>query len=84
MKRDVLNVAGMTCGGCVTSVTRALTALPGVTGVTVSLPRKQVEVQYDEGKTTTDAMRRALQTAGYSIGTAPAVTSPARGGCCGA
>jgi copper chaperone CopZ len=41
MKTEVLNVTGMTSGGCVASVKHALTALPGVAGVEVSLPRKR-------------------------------------------
>lgn len=81
MKTEVLNVTGMTCGGCVASVKHALTALPGVAGVAVSLPRKQVEVQFDESKLTVDAMRTALQSAGYDVAAAP-TRAEHRGGCC--
>ena len=36
MTTVTLNVEGMTCGGCVASVTRVLNALPGVSDATVS------------------------------------------------
>jgi copper ion binding protein len=81
MKTELLNVTGMTCGGCVTTVKQTLTALPGVKEVAVSLPAQQVEVQFDEGKLTVDAMRTALQGAGYDVATARARTEH-RGGCC--
>ena len=81
MKTEVLNVTGMTCGGCVASVKHALTALPGVAGVVVSLPRNQVEVEFDERKLTVDAMRMALQSAGYDVAGVPTRSNP-RGGCC--
>ena len=36
-----LEVQGMSCGGCVKSVTAALTPLPGVNSVEVDLPTGQ-------------------------------------------
>lgn len=71
MKTEVLNVKGMTCGGCVASVKHALTALPGVVGVMVSLPKQQAEVRFDESKLTVDTMRIALKGAGYDIAATP-------------
>jgi copper chaperone len=82
MKTEVLDVTGMTCGGCVASVKHALTALPGVAGVAVSLQRKQVEVEFDESKLTVDAMRTALQGAGYDVAAAPTGSQPGGGCCC--
>lgn len=81
MKTEVLNVTGMTCGGCVASVKHALTALPGIAGVVVSLPKQQAEVRFDESKLTVDAMRIALKSAGYDIAAAP-TGAEHRGGCC--
>ena len=37
METITMNVNGMTCGGCVASVTRVLKAVPGVTDVAVTL-----------------------------------------------
>jgi len=37
MNEITLSVTGMTCGGCVNSVTRVLTALPGVQNAVVPL-----------------------------------------------
>ena len=81
MKTEVLNVSGMTCGGCVANVTRALSAVPGVSAVDVSLPKQVATVEFDEGRATVDTMRNAVRTAGYDIVAAPVTT--AGGGCCG-
>ena len=82
MKTEVLNVTGMTCGGCVTSVKHALSALPGVSPVAVSLPKNQVEVQYDESKLAVEQIGTALQGAGYGIAASPAKAGRQGGGCC--
>jgi copper ion binding protein len=83
VKTEILNVTGMTCGGCVASVKHALTALPGIANVVVSLPKKQVEVQFDESKVAVDAMGTALRSAGYDVVAARTKTQQSRG-CCGA
>lgn len=44
MKTDTINVSGMTCGGCTTKVTRALSSLPGVAKVDVSLASKTAQL----------------------------------------
>lgn len=82
MKTEVLNVTGMTCGGCVANVKKALSALPGVASVAVSLPNNQAEVQFDDSKLGVDQMRGALKSAGYGVGATPE-KSVQRGGCCG-
>jgi len=38
------NIMGMTCGGCVASVEKALSTVPGVTAVDVSLEKNEAEV----------------------------------------
>jgi copper chaperone len=47
MQTETMNVTGMTCGGCVSKVTQALTALPGVGHVDVALPGS-ASVEFDE------------------------------------
>ena len=42
-----LPIEGMTCTGCVNSVTRVLTALPGVAAAEVSLTKARAKVTYD-------------------------------------
>ena len=86
MKIIHLNVQGMSCGGCVKSVTAALTRLPGVSTVDVDLQSGHVTVNGDltQGG---DPLVLALTAAGYPAKLTSAMTaSPLAkksGGCCG-
>ncbi|CAN5598778.1 hypothetical protein BH09MYX1_BH09MYX1_41770 [soil metagenome] len=80
MKTEMLNVSGMTCGGCTSNVTRALSSLPGVSKVDVSLAKKTAEITFDEGKVSLDLMGNAIRSAGYDVTSTPETKSA--GGCC--
>ena len=87
-----LEVHGMRCGGCVKSVTAALTPLLGVNNVNVDLPAGHVTVVGDlpQGG---DPLVLALAAAGYPAKLVAAAQSAATttttpgakkpGGCCG-
>jgi copper chaperone CopZ len=62
----VLKVTGMTCQGCVRSVTRVLQELPGVESVEVSLDRGEAAVRHDPGRARVDALRQAVEDAGFT------------------
>ena len=67
MQTVSLNVQGMTCGGCVASVTRVLKAVPGVTDVVVTLQPGVARVTFDPGRTGAPALRSAVEAAGYDV-----------------
>jgi copper chaperone len=62
-----LNVQGMTCGGCVASVTRVLRAVPGVADVAVTLQPGAATVAFDPTRTGVAALRSAIEDAGYDV-----------------
>lgn len=68
IKTVTLPVEGMSCGSCVASVKRTVKGLPGVTGVEVSLEKRQARVQYEEGKITPDRIAAAIRDLGYKTG----------------
>jgi len=65
METTVLKVAGMTCGGCVRSVSNVLKALPGVAIAEVSLEKSEAKVTFDPAVANQAAMRKAIEDAGY-------------------
>jgi copper chaperone len=67
MNEIVLSVTGMTCGGCVNSVTKVLTALPGVQRADVTLTPGQARVTYDPARVDRAAMVQAIVDAGFSV-----------------
>jgi len=62
-----LDVTGMTCGHCKSSVEGALKELDGVSNVDVNLDTGKVDVKYDEAKVSADAMREAVEDQGYDV-----------------
>ena len=67
MQTATLNISGMTCGGCVRSVSSVLNALDGVVKADVSLDKKCAVVDYDAAKLDLDQIKRAVQEAGYEV-----------------
>ena len=67
METITLDIGGMTCQGCVGSVTRVLRATPGVSQARVSLAPGRAEVTYDPARTDTSALRKAVEDAGYDV-----------------
>jgi copper ion binding protein len=63
----VLEVRGMSCGHCVSAITSAVSALPGVAGVDVDLGAGTVRVSG-----TPDAVQvaAAIEDAGYDVASA--------------
>jgi len=65
METTVLKVSGMSCGGCVKSVTKVLLDLPGVAKAEVSLEKGEASVEFEAGKVTRAAMAQAIDDAGF-------------------
>ena len=65
MTQTVLYVEGMSCSHCVNAVTKAVTALEGVSGVKVDLAEKTVMVDYDAHEATLEKIKEAIEDEGY-------------------
>lgn len=63
----ILTVTGMKCGGCETNVTNKLQAIDGVLSVSASSKNNEVNVDFDSGKTSLDAITSAITDAGFSV-----------------
>jgi periplasmic mercuric ion binding protein len=64
-KTVTLNVPGMTCPACPTTIKKALTKVQGVSQIDVSYAKKQAVVTFDDTKTDTKALVKATTDAGY-------------------
>ena len=65
MQHITLNIDGMSCNGCVASVTKILQGVDGVASAEVSLADKRAEVAFDAEKTSVDALIAAVEDGGY-------------------
>jgi copper chaperone CopZ len=63
----VLKVRGMSCGHCVSAITSAVSALPGVAGVEVDLGGGTVRVS---GAPDATLVTAAIEDAGYDVASA--------------
>ena len=68
METISLDVKGMSCQGCVGSVTRVLKATPGVQDVRVTLQPGRADVTFDPARTSVQQLRTAIEDAGYGVG----------------
>jgi len=59
-----VDVEGMSCQHCVNALTKALSAVPGVSSVDVRVGHAKVET---DGSATRDAIVRAVEEEGYHV-----------------
>ncbi|MFD2640018.1 copper chaperone CopZ [Piscibacillus salipiscarius] len=67
MKQLSLNVEGMSCGHCVSSVKGGVGSLDGVSNVEVDLANGKVDVIFDDSKTSEDQIKQAIDEEGYDV-----------------
>jgi copper chaperone len=65
-----LQVEGMSCGGCVRSVTKSVQSVDSSARVDVDLPTKKVRV---DTQASLDAVKAAISDAGYEVTAGAAV-----------
>ena len=67
MSGKIINVEGMSCEHCRMAVTKAVSALEGVSTVEVSLENKTVSVEFEEDRLPLDAVKQAIEGQGYDV-----------------
>ncbi len=58
-------IEGMSCGGCVNSLTRVLKTVPGIEPVKVEVGRAVLRL--DPGQVSTETIKAAVDRAGFSL-----------------
>ena len=67
MQNVTIKISGMSCGGCTSSVTKALEQIDGVSAVDVTLEPGQATVEFDEAKTNLATLNTAVEDAGFDV-----------------
>ncbi len=65
--REILPITGMTCANCVATIERNVRKLPGVAAADVNLATERLDVIYDAGALTHDAIVARVRKAGYDV-----------------
>ena len=58
-------ISGMSCGGCVNSLTRVLKAVPGIEPLKIEVGMAQLRLDAD--RVTSQAVRDAVERAGFTV-----------------
>jgi copper chaperone len=76
------DIQDMTCGHCVSTITRAVAAVDERAAVRFDLPAHRVEIE--SSTASAQALSQSIQDAGYSpvAVNANSAASPKKGGCC--
>jgi copper chaperone len=65
MQEITLTISGMSCEHCVKRVRKGLDALSGILNTDVTVGK--AVITYDESKLSADEIKKAVETAGYTI-----------------
>lgn len=67
MEKTILHVDGMACDHCVNSITKALSALPGIDSVAVDLKAGTTVVEYDPAQSPLEKIKEEIEDQGYDV-----------------
>ncbi len=62
--KKTISISGMHCDHCVSAVTEALKALPGITSVSVSLEKNEAVI---EGSVPDNLLKEAIEDIGFDV-----------------
>lgn len=65
MSEKTFTISGMSCGGCVNSLTRVLKSVPGIEPIKIEVGRAQLRI--DDARVTSQTIRDAVARAGFQV-----------------
>src|SRR5438094_4516185 len=66
-KRTVIKISGMHCAGCVSSIQKSVSEVPGVNKVEVNLATEKATLEFDQTKVKLDSIEKAIEEIGYKV-----------------
>jgi Cu+-exporting ATPase len=66
-EKSTLQISGMTCTACASSVERGVAKMPGVNGANVNFALEQLTVQYDPDQTNEAEFKNKIEKLGYGV-----------------
>ena len=65
MSDKTFTISGMSCGGCVNSLTRVLKAVPGIEPIKIEVGKAQLRI--DEARVSSQGVKDAVARAGFEV-----------------
>ena len=72
-KKACFDVEGMTCSACTVTLKAAVKKLGGISSVSASVEKKSAIVEFDPKRTDADAIKKAIDSTGYSAKSAQCI-----------
>ncbi len=66
-KRTILKIGGMHCAGCVSSIQKSVSEVPGVNKVDVNLATEKATLEFDQTKVKLESIEKAIEEIGYTV-----------------
>lgn len=67
MKKETLDITGMTCAACARAVERSTGRVEGVTSANVNFATEKLSIEFDEKKADLEKIKQAIVKAGYGV-----------------
>jgi copper ion binding protein len=67
LKKDAIEVDGMSCDHCKSAVEKAVRPLPGILSAEVDLVTHLLKVEYDESKIDAAKIKKVVEDLGYDV-----------------
>ncbi|NHI02621.1 Lead, cadmium, zinc and mercury transporting ATPase [Candidatus Nitrosotalea sp. TS] len=67
IRRTVLKIGGMHCAGCVSTIQKCISDVPGVNKVEVNLATEKATLEFDQTKVKLDSIEKAIEEIGYRV-----------------
>lgn len=65
MSDKTYTISGMSCGGCVNSLTRVLKSVPGIEPIKIEVGKAQLRI--DDARVTSQTVKDAVERAGFAV-----------------
>jgi Cu+-exporting ATPase len=67
MKKEIINIGGMTCAACANRIEKNVSKLDGVVNANVNFATEKLTVEYDDTKTTLLKLKETVVKTGYKV-----------------
>ncbi|MFZ7121474.1 MAG: heavy metal translocating P-type ATPase [Eubacteriaceae bacterium] len=67
MKKQNINISGMTCSACAKAVEKGVSKLEGVDSASVNYATEKLTIEYNAEQTNLDEIKNAVEKAGYKV-----------------
>jgi copper chaperone len=64
MSEKTFSISGMSCGGCVNSLTRVLKAVPGIEPIKIEVGKARLRL---DDRATSETVKEAVSRAGFEV-----------------